>query len=128
MKMNDFEIEAMLSIRFYQRFFIFVISPDYDTVIEKSFFVLMLDSEGYFLTVDVVGRSYLHRIVYDMSCNDSVNTWHMMRNYISLSPRCMPSNIHTRTKTYRNQDTSNRRSTTNSRQTCQTLKFIKKRR
>ena len=50
MKMNDFEIEAMLSIRLYQRFSIFVISPDYDTVITKSFFVLMLDSEGYFLT------------------------------------------------------------------------------
>lgn len=30
MKMNDFEIEAMLSLRLYQRFFIFVISPDYD--------------------------------------------------------------------------------------------------
>ena len=44
MKMNDFEIEAMVSIRLYQRFFMFVISPDYDTVITKSFFVLMLDS------------------------------------------------------------------------------------
>ena len=31
---------AMLSIRLYQRFFIFVISPDYDTVITKSFFCL----------------------------------------------------------------------------------------
>ena len=49
--MNDFEIEAMLSIRLYQRCFIFVISPDYDTVITKSFFVLMLDSEGYFLGI-----------------------------------------------------------------------------
>ena len=38
MKMNDFEIEAMLSIRLYQRFFIFVISPDYNTAIAKSFF------------------------------------------------------------------------------------------
>ena len=36
---------AMLSIRLYQRFSISVISPDYDTVITKSFFVLMLDSE-----------------------------------------------------------------------------------
>ena len=39
MKMNDFEIEAMLSIRLYQRFFFFVISPDYDTVIMKSIFL-----------------------------------------------------------------------------------------
>ena len=37
MKMNDFEIEAMLSIRLYQRFSIFVILPDYDTVITKLF-------------------------------------------------------------------------------------------
>ena len=49
MKMNVFEIEAILSTRLYQRFFIFVISPDYDTVITKLFFVLILDSEGYFL-------------------------------------------------------------------------------
>ena len=54
MKMKDFEIEAMLSIRLYQRFLVFVISPDYDNVIAKSFFVLMLDSEGYFLTINVV--------------------------------------------------------------------------
>ena len=52
MKMNDFEIEAMLSIRLYQQFFIFVISPDHNTVITKSFFVLMLDSEDY-IRVDV---------------------------------------------------------------------------
>ena len=57
MKMNVFEIEAMLSIRLYQRFFIFVISPDCDTVITKLFFVLMLDSNGYFLTVNVDGRN-----------------------------------------------------------------------
>ena len=63
---------AMLSIRLYQGFFIFVISPDYDTVITKSFFVLMLDSEGYYLTINVVGRSYPQRIVNDMSCNDLV--------------------------------------------------------
>ena len=63
---------AMLSIRLYQRFLSFVISPDYDTVITKSFFVLMLDSEGYYLTIDVVGRSYPQRIVNDMSCNDLV--------------------------------------------------------
>ena len=29
MKLKVFEIEAMLSVRLYQRFFIFVISPDY---------------------------------------------------------------------------------------------------
>ena len=46
MKMNDFEIEAMLSIRLYQQFFIFVISPDYDTVITESLFVLMLFSDN----------------------------------------------------------------------------------
>ena len=39
MKMNVFEIEAMLSIHLYQRFFIFVISFDYDTVITKSSFL-----------------------------------------------------------------------------------------
>ena len=41
MKMKVFEIEAMLSICLYQRFLIFVIWPDCDTVITKSFFVLM---------------------------------------------------------------------------------------
>ena len=51
MKMNVSEIEALLSIRLYQQFFIFVISPDYDTVITNSLFVPMLDSEGYFFTV-----------------------------------------------------------------------------
>ena len=66
---------AMLSIRLYQRFLISVILPDYDTVITKSFFVLMLDSEGYFLTINVVGRSYPQRIVNDMSCNDLVMTY-----------------------------------------------------
>ena len=39
LKMIYFEIEAMLSIRLYQRFLIFVISPDYDTVMTKSFFL-----------------------------------------------------------------------------------------
>ena len=53
----------MLSIRLYQRFLIFVNSPDYDTMITKSFFVLMLDSESYFLAINVVGRSCLHRIL-----------------------------------------------------------------
>ena len=47
---------AMLSIGLYQRFFISVISPDYDAVITKSFFVLKLDSEGYYMTINVVGR------------------------------------------------------------------------
>ena len=37
MEMNDFEIEAMLSIRLYQRFLIFAISLDYDTVITNYF-------------------------------------------------------------------------------------------
>ena len=32
----------------------------------------MLDSEGYCLTINVVGRSYPQRIVNDMSCNDLV--------------------------------------------------------
>ena len=86
MKMNDLEIEAMLSIRLYQRFFIFVILPDYDIVITKLFFVLMLDSESYFLTINVVGRSYPQRIVNDMSCNDLVNILHTMRNYVSRKP------------------------------------------
>ena len=85
MKMNHFEIETMLSIRLYQRFLMFVISPDYDTVMTKSFFVLILDSEGYFLTINVVGRSYPHRIVNDMSCNDLFNIWHMVRNNVSIT-------------------------------------------
>ena len=50
---------------FTSNFCIFVISPDYDTVITKSFFVLMLDSEGYFLTIDIVGRSCPHSIEND---------------------------------------------------------------
>ena len=57
----------MLSIRLYERFFILAISPDYDTVITKSFFVLMLDSEDYFLTMNVVGRSCPHRIENDLT-------------------------------------------------------------
>ena len=52
---------AMLSIRLYQRFLISVISLDYDTVITKSFFVLMLDSEGYYLTINVVGTEEVTR-------------------------------------------------------------------
>ena len=53
---------AMLPIiRLYQRFFISVILPDNDTVITKSFFVLMLDSDGYFLTIDVVGTEEVTR-------------------------------------------------------------------
>ena len=87
MKMNDFEIEAMLSYHLYQRFFILVISPDYDTVITKSFFVLMLDCENYFPTTNVVGRSYPQIIVNGMSCNDLVNVWDMMRNMYHESPR-----------------------------------------
>ena len=71
MKMNNFEIEAILSIRVYQRSFIFVIPPDYDTVITKSLFDLMLDSEAYFLTINVVGKSCPQRIANDMSCNAS---------------------------------------------------------
>ena len=86
MKMDDFEIEAMLFIHLSQRFLIFVISHDYDTVITKYFFVLMLDSDGYFLIMNVVGRSYPHRNVNDMSCNDLVNIWHIMRNHVSLKP------------------------------------------
>ena len=78
---------AMLSIRLYQRFLSFVISPDYDTVKTKSFFVLMLDSEGYYLTINVVvGRSHPQRIVNDMSCNDLDDIWHIMRNCISRKP------------------------------------------
>ena len=71
MIMNELEIEAMLSIRLYQRFFVFVILHDYDTGITKSVFVLMLDNEGYFLTINVVERSYPHRIVDNRSCNAS---------------------------------------------------------
>ena len=51
METSVFEIEAMLSIRLYQRFCILIISHDYDAVIAKSFLVLILDSEGYFLTM-----------------------------------------------------------------------------
>ena len=51
----------MLSIRLCQLFLIFVISPVYDTVITKSFFVLMLESEGYFLTINVVGTEEITR-------------------------------------------------------------------
>ena len=51
----------MLSIRLYQRFLIFVFSPDYETVITKSFFVLILDSEGCYLTINVVGTEEVTR-------------------------------------------------------------------
>ena len=86
MKISVFEIEAMLSIRLYQRFFIFVISPVYDTVITKSFFVLMLDSEDYFLAISVVGRRHPQITVNDMSYDDLVNIWCMMRSYVSRMP------------------------------------------
>ena len=52
---------AMLSIRLYQQFLMSVILPDYDNVITKSFFVLMLDSEGYYLTFNVVGTEEVTR-------------------------------------------------------------------
>ena len=79
------------------------------TVVTKPFFVLMLNSEDYFLRINLVGRSCPHRIenhsiarFYDVpisfvckrfagtilnSCNDLANLWHMMRNYISLKPQ-----------------------------------------
>ena len=38
MRMNDFEIEAILSICLHQRFLTFVISFDCDTFITKSYF------------------------------------------------------------------------------------------
>ena len=44
MKMNIFEIEAMLSICLYQLFLTFVISFDCDTLITKSHFVLISDN------------------------------------------------------------------------------------
>ena len=52
---------ALLSVRLYQRFLIFVFSPDYETVIKKSFFALMLDSEGCYLTINVVGSEEVTR-------------------------------------------------------------------
>ena len=48
----------MLSIRLNQQFLIFVISPDYDTVITQSLLILMIDSKGYF-SGSVVGRMKL---------------------------------------------------------------------
>ena len=57
----------------------------------KSLFVLMLDSKGYFLTINVVGRSCPHRIENDSiarfwshdmpgtilnSCDDLANIQH----------------------------------------------------
>ena len=109
MKLNVFEIEAMLSIYLYQRFLMSVISPDCrNNVITKSFFVLRLDSEVYFLTINVIGRSCPHRIENDSiarlwshdmpiscvrkrvagtilnSCSGLANIRHLMRNYVSL--------------------------------------------
>ena len=108
MELSVFEIEPMLSIRLYQGLFIFVILPDHDTLITKSLFVLMLDSEEYFLTINVVGRNCPHRNENDSiarfwsqdmpiscvckrvagtvlnSCNGLVNIWHLKRNYISI--------------------------------------------
>ena len=46
---------------FASGFFISVISPYYNTVITKSFFVLMLDSEDYFLNINVVGTEEVTR-------------------------------------------------------------------
>ena len=66
MKLKVFEIEAMLSIRFHQRFQ--SLQFRLITVITKSLFILMLDSEGYFLAINVVGRSCPHRIEKDTFC------------------------------------------------------------
>ena len=65
MKLKVFEIKAMLSIRLPQRFFIFVISPDYRD--NEITFIQMLDSEGCFLAINVVGRSCPRRIEKVMS-------------------------------------------------------------
>ena len=59
----------MLSIRRYQRFFIFVISFDYNAVITKLSFFLILDVDGYFLAMQSEESSCPHRKVNDMSCN-----------------------------------------------------------
>ena len=37
-------------------------------MIKKPLFVLMLESEGLFLAINVIGRSCPHRIEKDMSC------------------------------------------------------------
>ena len=56
----------MLSIRLHQRFQ--SLKLRLNTVVTKLLFILMLDSEGYFLAINVVGRSCPHRIENDMSC------------------------------------------------------------
>ena len=55
----------MLSIRLHQRFQ--SLKFRLNTVITKSLFILMLDSEGYFVAINVVGRSCSHILQNDMS-------------------------------------------------------------
>ena len=56
----------MLSIRLHHRFE--CLKFRLNAVITKSLFILMLDSEGYFLAINVVGRSCPHRIEKNVSC------------------------------------------------------------
>ena len=55
----------MLSIRLHQRFE--CLKFRLNTVITKSLFILMLDSESYFLAINVVGRSCPYRIEKNVS-------------------------------------------------------------
>ena len=53
----------MLSIRLHQRFQCLKFRLN-----AESLFILMLDSESYFLAINVVGRSCPHRIEKNVSC------------------------------------------------------------
>ena len=80
MKLKVSEIEAMLSVRLHQRFQCLKFCPI--TVITKSLSILMRDSEGYFLAINVVGRSCPHRIEKDMSCRTTCQFYMFAKKFL----------------------------------------------
>ena len=87
MKLKNVKIEAMLSIRLYRRFSIFfVISPDYRD--NELLSILMLHSEGYFLAINVVGRSCPHRIKRVMSYRTTCQFHVASTNFRCLQKSC----------------------------------------
>ena len=110
MRMNVFEIGAILFICRYQIFFTFVISFECDTLITKSYscpnqiicrnnLVACIEKLKCLQCVRYqqldFGRTtcqfiYLQRVVGKAilnSCNYSVNIWHVMQNYVSIKPQ-----------------------------------------
>ena len=70
----------MLSIRLHQRFE--CLKFRLNAVITKSLFILMLDSESYFLAINAVGRSCPYRIEKNVSsCQFHVFAKHLLGQF-----------------------------------------------